>query len=424
MRARSQQRPNNNVFICLLILVFVTTAINILSLITYDDGSNDSNAFPKSHFTNQTSLRIIDSATDKSNDMSRGGDDSGAFKKSNFTNQTSSRITYPQENIAHPAMDGSNDKTKVRQILQKAGVEITPEVEECIPTWSEVTSLYGSKPKIMGLETCATFRNSVPASDAMIGPSGIFNTGTNLLSSLLSKHCTMPHREKGPKAVKGMLWQVPWGKHNPISLRLKHHTSGQEQIIQTNVLPVVTIKDPYHWMGSMCRHSYAANWFHSEKHCPNLIADKNDVGHQTIGLQDEGKPIKVKVRFQPTVIPEYESLAGLWNDWYGDYIAVDSFPRLIIRFEDLLFHLEEVMTQVCECAGGSVNADLSLISSSAKGDTGPHSGASGLMSAIKRYGHEEKRVEGMNEPDLEYARKVLNVDMMEAFGYSYPEKDR
>jgi len=340
-------------------------------------------------------------------------------KKNKITNQTSALI-------AHSPMDESNDKTRVRQILQKAGVEITPEVESIIPTWSEVTSLYGSKPKIIGLETCATFRNSVTVSDAMIGPSGIFNTGTNLLSSLLSNHCTIPNRKKGSKTARGMgmLWQVPWGKHNPISLRLKHHTENQKDIIQTNVLPVVTIKDPYHWMGSMCRHSYAANWFHTKKHCPNLVANDIDLGHQTITLQDEGKPIEVMVRFQPTVIPVYDSLAGLWNDWYGDYFAVDSFPRLIIRFEDLLFHLDEVMTQVCECAGGSVTADVSLISSSAKGDTGAHSGASGLVSAIKRYGHKEKRVEGMDKADLEYAKKVLNADMMEAFGYSYPEEDQ
>merc|ERR1719148_665931 len=102
----------------------------------------------------------------------------------------------------------------------------------------------------------------------MIGPAGIFNTGTNLLASILANQCTIPDPDKGSKARKGMLWQVPWGKHNPISLRLKHHTSNQGGITQTNVLPVVTIKDPYHWMGSMCRHSYAANWWHDDKHCP------------------------------------------------------------------------------------------------------------------------------------------------------------
>lgn len=331
--------------------------------------------------------------------------------------------TTPMKNDTHDGTDDSNGKARVLQILRKAGIEITPDIESIIPTWSEVTSLYGSKPKIMGLETCAAFRSSVPVTEAMIGPSGIFNTGTNLLAQLLDKQCIMPNRNKGSKSARGMLWQVPWGKHNPIALRLTHHAGGNN-VIQTNVLPVVTIKDPYHWMGSMCRHSYAANWPHSEDHCPNLVANEHDVGHQGIQDTDKGNPIAVKVRFQPTVIGKYTSLAGLWNDWYGDYIAIKSFPRLIIRFEDLLFHLEEVMKAVCECAGGSLKKDISLISTSAKGDTGSHSGASGLLSAIKRYGHEERRVEGMTEKDLEYAKEALREDMMVAFGYSYPDQGR
>merc|ERR1740136_480633 len=149
----------------------------------------------KNHFTDQTSLRRPYHATDESNEKLRGRDDLDASTTTKITNQ-------PSALIANSPMDESNDKTRVREILQKAGVEITPEVESIIPTWSEVTSLYGSKPKIIGLETCATFRNSVTVS-AMIGPSGIFNTGTNLLSSLLSNHCTIPNRKKGSKQRGG-----------------------------------------------------------------------------------------------------------------------------------------------------------------------------------------------------------------------------
>jgi len=135
----------------------------------------------------------------------------------------------------------------------------------------------------------------------------------------------------------------------------------------------------------------------------------------------------VDVWFQNNYREKYESLVGLWNKWYGEYsdaAAADnsSFPRLIVRFEDLLFHHDEVMTQVCECAGGTVTKDIeNFVGVSAKGEFGPHTGGSGLLSSIQRYGHAEKRVERMTKEDLVYARGRLRGDMMEAFGYSYPE---
>jgi hypothetical protein len=89
----------------------------------------------------------------------------------------------------------SNGKERIIQILQQSGVDVTPEIEEKIPTWTEVQSLYGSKPKIIGLDTCPKFRSTVPETDAYIGPSGTFNTGTNLLADLLLKYCTLPKRQ-------------------------------------------------------------------------------------------------------------------------------------------------------------------------------------------------------------------------------------
>jgi len=311
---------------------------------------------------------------------------------------------------------GIDNEKRIRQIFEYAGVEITTELEALIPTWSEVKSLYGSKPKIIGLEKCDTFQNIIPVNDSYIGPSGLFNTGTNLLAKLLASYCILPSRTGEDS---GMLWQVPWGKHNPIFFRLNHIASaeGSHHRNQTNVLPVVTIKDPYHWMGSMCRHPYAAVWDHSKERCPNLVPNQADVARRGMFL-DPG-PTKVTVNFQSFHKPHYASLVGLWNDWYGDYMAVDSFPLLIIRFEDLLFHAEEVITQVCHCADGEVKGGIHIMGESAKN----HAGSNGLLSSILRYGHQDNRTDGMTKDDIDYAQQALNKDMMETFGYSHPRID-
>lgn len=218
-----------------------------------------------------------------------------------------------------------------------------------------------------------------------------------------------------------MLWQVPWGKHNPVSWRT-HHVAivGSKGVEQTHVLPVAVIKDPFHWMESMCRHSYSANWFHDpEEHCPNLVPNHVDIGNR--GITKETKSVPVNVAYQNDRIGHYDSLIGLWNEWYGDYLKIHEFPRLMIRFEDILFHVEEVVTKVCECGGGTLihhENGIHLKSESAK-QGGSHQGSNGLLSAITRYGSEKHRLDGMTADDITFANENVNAELLQLFGYSY-----
>mmetsp|Transcript_16719 Transcript_16719/g.31675 ORF Transcript_16719/g.31675 Transcript_16719/m.31675 type:complete len:422 (-) Transcript_16719:833-2098(-) len=332
-----------------------------------------------------------------------------------------------------------DDKQPILKILQESGVIVTPDIVEQLPTWSQVTSLYGDSPHIVGLEQCPEFQSRIPKNDAYIGPSGLFNTGTNLLADLLEEYCILPDRtyssntatvthlrgktKPSKRMNSGMLWQVPWGKHNPISWRTHHMAIvGSEGVEQTHVLPVAVIKDPFHWMESMCRHSYAAHWFHDpQQHCPNLVPNHVDIGHR--GIDKESKTVPVNVAYQSDRVSHYDSLIGVWNEWYGDYLKVDEFPRLMIRFEDILFHLDKVITQVCHCGGGKlINHEngIHLKSESVK-KGGSHQGSSGLLSAIIRYGSDKHRLDGMTKEDIEYATSNVNADLMKSFGYNYPD---
>ena len=166
-----------------------------------------------------------------------------------------------------------DDQSEILRVLQQAGVTVDDATLTTLPKWSDITSMYGPKPIIYGLDTCHKFQTMQDPADAFIGPAGIFNTGTNLLAELLRANCAIPakkQRGRGP----GMRWQVPWGKHNPVTTFRLHNVARAEKdsIDQRAVLPVVTTKDPYGWFGSMCRHQYAAQWSH-RGHCPNLVLD-------------------------------------------------------------------------------------------------------------------------------------------------------
>jgi len=74
-------------------------------------------------------------------------------------------ITYEQ------AIEG---REHLVDILTDAGVEEldVPSILS-LPKWSQVTKLYGDGPVVIGLETCAKFRETTPLDDASIGTAGV-----------------------------------------------------------------------------------------------------------------------------------------------------------------------------------------------------------------------------------------------------------
>ena len=101
-------------------------------------------------------------------------------------------------------------------ILTAANIQLDEELAHQLPKWEDIVSMYGDKPIIYGLDTCQEYRDTFKPEDRMLGPAGIFNTGTNLLFELMKANCNIKearnsktHRE--PKR-NGMRFQPPWGK--------------------------------------------------------------------------------------------------------------------------------------------------------------------------------------------------------------------
>lgn len=153
----------------------------------------------------------------------------------------------------------------------------------------------------------------------------------------------------------------------------------------------------------MCRHPYSAEWDHDDTHCPNLV--------------DANVNIQYKAFLQ-----QHESLIHFWNDWYQDYITA-TFPRLIVRFEDVVFHPKEITQKVCECAGGKLKArGFKYIVDSAKKGAAHGTDKTSYTDAIVKYGRETGRYKGMEQEDLTYAANHVDSNLMTWFNYQYPPK--
>jgi hypothetical protein len=51
--------------------------------------------------------------------------------------------------------------------------------------------------------------------------------------------------------------------------------------------------------------------------------------------------VPVSVKYEHNLRHKHKSLAHFWSEWYGEYMDAD-FPRIMVRFEDLLFYGKEV----------------------------------------------------------------------------------
>jgi len=268
----------------------------------------------------------------------------------------------------------------------------------------ESVRMYGDKVKVIGIDdgTCKRFKDEVPEGRRYASVAGLFNTGTNLLSILLTQNCEFKSL-KG-KDYNGRMWQVPWGKHNPVGARGAHLAPmfKGKGVNFEDVLPVVIVKDPLTWINSMCKNRYAAQWNQKHVDCPNFLDDKGGQIPVTVRFGDKDWGSRV-----------YSGLIGMWNDWYNEYHDTKEFPRIIVRYEDVLFRPEEIVNDICTCAGGTMKPNFINQEATAKN----HGTGNGKKQSEKKYGDEERRVVGYKDEDLKWFEENIDVALLEELGY-------
>lgn len=248
---------------------------------------------------------------------------------------------------------------------------------------------------------CETYRKNVPQSRRIVAVAGLFNTGTNAMEFHLRKNIMAPSK-----------WQVPWGKHRDPSVRLHHVAPGMEHVEQRDVLPIIIMRDPFHWMQSMCRSPYAAKWKRTKDHCPNLVPTKDDLRRFTSELKETNHTFPVTVVFSKDQIMSWPSLVHLYSAWYRQYLEAD-YPHVIVRFEDMLWHAETVLQHIADCLGTVVAEDIAHQTLSAKA----HGSGTDFLKAIIKSGNRTLRERNLTDQDKAYAAIHLDHELMEIMNY-------
>jgi hypothetical protein len=143
----------------------------------------------------------------------------------------------------------------------------------------------------------------------------------------------------------------------------------------------------------MCSHSYDVRWPHGAGHCPNLIS-----------RDSKNETIPAKIRYLDSDLKlDFPSLVHIWNEFYSEYVAVD-YPRIMVRYEDMVFRPEKMIREACACVGGEMKSENFTYSASENvkyGEKGHgEQEKAGLLEYIIKNGNASKRVQGLSEKEL------------------------
>ena len=192
-------------------------------------------------------------------------------------------------------------------------------------------------------------------------------------------------------------------------------------INKADVLPVLTIRNPWIWLQSMCKNPYSARWPHHSM-CPHL--KKTDKNNQ----QSQWNEVSVKYG---AATESYLSLAHLWNDWYRDYLRArippnlennnnTTYPWIAVRIEDLVFRTVPTIRAVCTCAGGQLREKFQYITDSAKKDSPGHDTRTGILRAWIKYSQPLQPGAGFGKEDYHAALEALDDELVRLFQYHHP----
>jgi hypothetical protein len=290
-------------------------------------------------------------------------------------------------------------KKKLLGILARAGKKnLSTKDCDALPRWSSFTELYGEKPVVLGLERCEQYRTA----KARYG----LDRNTILVESL-------PH--SGAAALVESL------SRNIGNLTVMTGTSGEEQRFPRQryfldsssppSLPLFVARDPFRWMQRVCHLPFNAKWTRGDEgRCPNFVpsaAERRDTRFSNMST------FHVDVIHGDSYKEGYPSLVDLWSSYYRSYAEAD-FPRLIVRFEDLIFHAERVMELVSQCLGSPMNKTYEYYLP----DRGLLDGDRyGRM--LKLYATEEGRYSQLTLEDLLYQKYALSPALMDLLHYKH-----
>jgi hypothetical protein len=122
----------------------------------------------------------------------------------------------------------------------------------------------------------------------------------------------------------------------------------------------------------------------------------------------------VKVQY-PEYTLHFDSLIHFYSDYYNEYLRAD-YPRLLVRFEDMLMNAPAVLARIAECTGHTLAPKFVWQTQSSK----THGSGTTFLEAIWKSSDRIGRVRSLTPADLQYAHRNFDEHLLELFHYHLP----
>lgn len=294
---------------------------------------------------------------------------------------------------------------------------------DALPTEQQISRQYGADPIIIGMDTCQAYRDRLDILARTSTTSlqqhqvpgvpkpriaGMYHCATNFLALLLQTNLRHVDYIRAKNPLSG--YNVPWGKHlRPLPYR-ETNLSPSDRLPEDvdAILPIVVIRDPYYWMQAMCKAPYDVRWHKlANKRCPNLWNEDNLTAYPANARTHQ-------TDFQK--IDYYDSLIDVWNQFFREYYYNATFPRLIVRYEDVVSRPERVVGAIRECIDMEPSKRPFVYPMQ---PAKTHGNPAGFAESMQHLATSQGRHRGMNKLDRVYAASVLDQELMQLFHYQY-----
>jgi hypothetical protein len=108
----------------------------------------------------------------------------------------------------------------------------------------------------------------------------------------------------------------------------------------------------------------------------------------------------------------------MWSEYYRQYVSAD-YPRIMIRYEDMILYGKELVEVISQCSGSPLLADVVAIF--AQEARSHHRGGS-LIRAARKLAGWNPLLASVRGADRDYMRAVLDPALLRLFGYDKVEK--
>lgn len=114
----------------------------------------------------------------------------------------------------------------------------------------------------------------------------------------------------------------------------------------------------------------------------------------------------MKVNFDTDQVMYWDSLIHLYNDWYMQYFVNATYPRLIVRFEDMLLYPREMMDVIANCLGTTTVPYNQFRYEIGKAKS--HGSGTTFVEALLKSGNKKRRYDRLTNNDIQHTIQNLN----------------